>query len=63
MKYVSIDQLHDFEFHDSVWSFVSWANDNLTVKIRMLNIHKDAEQNGSAEDMEIKEATVYLHGY
>ena len=62
MKYVSIDQLHDFEFHDSVWSFVSWENDNLTVKIRMLNIHKDAEQNGSAEDMEIKEATVTFTG-
>lgn len=42
MKYISTDRLCDFEFHDSEWSVVSWENGNLTVKLRALNIHKDA---------------------
>lgn len=56
MKYISTDRLCDFEFHDSEWSFVSWENGNLTVRIIMLNIHKDAVQNDMGKDMEIKEA-------
>lgn len=62
MKYVSIDRLCDFEFHDSEWSFVSWSEGKLTVKIEMLNIHKDAEQNCTGKDMEIKEAIVTFIG-
>ena len=62
MKYVSIDRLCDFEFHDSEWSFVSYEGGNLTVKIEMLNIHKDAEQNDCGKDMEIQEAIVTFIG-
>ena len=53
MKYISIDRLCDFEFHDSEWSFISWENGNLLVRIIMLNIHKDTEQNDTGKDMEI----------
>ncbi len=56
MKYISTDRLCDFEFHDSEWSFVSWENGDLTARIVMLNIHKDAAQNDMGKDMEIKEA-------
>ena len=56
MKYLSTDRLSDFEFHDSEWSYVSWERGNLTVRIVMLNIHKDTEQNDTGRDMEIKEA-------
>lgn len=56
MKNISTDRFCDFEFHDSEWSFISWENGNLTVRIEMLNIHKDAEQNDMGKDMEIKEA-------
>ena len=62
MKYISKDRLGDFEFHDSEWSFVSWKNGDLTVKIKALNIHKDAEQNCTGKDMEIKEAIVTFIG-
>ena len=44
MKYISTDRLCDFEFHGSEWSFVLWSDGKLTVKVEMLNIHKDAEQ-------------------
>ena len=56
MNYVSIDRLCDFEFHDSEWSFVSWERGNLTVRIVMLNVHKDTKHNDTGKDMEIKEA-------
>lgn len=62
MKYVSTDRLCDFEFHDSEWSFVSWEGGNLTVKIDMLNIHKDAKQNDTGKDMELKEAILTFIG-
>jgi len=62
MKYISTDRLSDFEFHDSEWCFVSWEDGNLTVRIRMLNIHKDAQQNDCGKDMEIKEAIMTFIG-
>lgn len=62
MKYISTDRLCDFEFHDSEWSFVSWSDGKLTVKIEMLNIHKDAEQNDFGKDMELGEATLTFFG-
>ncbi len=62
IKHISVDSLGDFEFHDSEWSFVSWENGNLTVKIRALNIHKDAEQNRTGKDMELGEATLTFFG-
>ncbi|MBR6726230.1 MAG: hypothetical protein IKL81_04505, partial [Clostridia bacterium] len=60
--HVSLDSLADFEFHDSEWSFVSWENGDLTVKIRALNIHKDAAQNGTGRDMELGEAVATFFG-
>ena len=60
--HVSLDSLADFEFHDSEWSFVSWENGDLTVKIRALNIHKDADQNRMGKDMELGEAVATFFG-
>ncbi len=60
--HVSLDSLADFEFHDSEWSFVSWENGDLAVKIRALNIHKDAAQNGTGKDMELGEAVATFFG-
>lgn len=62
MRYISKDRLCDFEFHDSEWSFVSWEDGDLTVRISMLNIHKDTEQNDTGKDMEIKEAIMTFIG-
>ncbi len=62
MKYISTDRLCDFEFHDSEWSFVAWEDGNLTARIVMLNIHKDAAQNDMGKDMEIKEALATFIG-
>ena len=62
MKYISKDRLGDFEFHDSEWSFLSYEGGNLTFKIEMLNIHKDAEQNDTGKEMEIKEAILTFIG-
>lgn len=62
IKHVSVDSIGDFEFHDSEWSFVSWENGNLTVKVRALNIHKDADQNRTGKDMELGEAILTFFG-
>ena len=62
IRHISVDSLGDFEFHDSTWKFDSLENDNLTVKISELNIHKKTLQNASKSDMEIKEATVTFTG-
>ena len=44
LKYVSINRLSDFEFHDAEFIFDSFVNNNLSVKVSYLNIHKDTEQ-------------------
>ena len=63
MKYTSLDRLQDFEFHDSEFELIGWEKlgntmDCVTIKARLLNVHKDAAPNNSGVDMEIKEATV-----
>ncbi|MBQ7326923.1 MAG: hypothetical protein IJW93_05570 [Clostridia bacterium] len=64
MKYISLDRLQDFEFHDSEWELISWEKlgnmDDVTFKARLLNVHKDAAPNNSGVDMEIKEATIHF---
>ena len=58
MKYVSIDKLSDFEFHDAEFTLEIFADDHLRVKANYLNIHKGTEQNIHETDMEITNAFI-----
>ena len=57
MKYISINRLCDFEFHDAEFTLLSVDKD-LSVKAEFLNIHKDAKQNPYKTDMEIEAAEI-----
>ena len=58
MKYISVNKLSDFEFHDAVFALEVFDNKCLRVKANYLNIHKDAEQNQYTTDMEIRLAYI-----
>ena len=58
MKYISVNKLSDFEFHDAEFALEIFDNKCLRVKAIYLNIHKDAEQNQHATDMEINLAYI-----
>lgn len=62
MKYCSIDRMNDFEFHDSLFTFVSWDNNKLVVSAKCLNVHKDAAPNNLNSDMEISLARITFEG-
>ena len=61
MKFISINRLCDFEFHDAEFTLLSVDKD-LSVKAEFLNIHKDAEQNPHKTDMEIEAAEIIFPG-
>lgn len=63
MKYCVENDLSVFEFHDSIFSFVSFDGTDLVVSVRCLNIHKDTEQNPSDYDMEIDCARITFRGF
>ena len=63
MKYISTNQLHDFEFHDSEWTLDHLTRDTLVVFIKHLNIHKGTVQNDTDSDMEIELAKVTFQGF
>ena len=58
MKYISVDKLFDFEFHDAEITLENFANNRLKVKANHLNIHKGTEQNNNETDMEITSAFI-----
>lgn len=58
MLYLSVNQLQDFEFHDSFFTLNSLENKTLSVFAKHLNIHKNTEQNSAENDMEIDVATI-----
>ncbi len=58
MKYISVNKLSDFEFHDAEFALEVFDNKCLRVKAIHLNIHKDAEQNQHVTDMEISLACI-----
>lgn len=60
MRYRSTDSLHDFEFHDAVWTLVSDADNSLVGDVRHLNIHHGTPQNTTDCDMEIGSARITL---
>lgn len=58
MKYISIDRMNDFEFHDAGFTLISHTPEQLVVSARCLNIHKGADQNPRRTDMEIDHALI-----
>lgn len=58
MRYRVENQFELFEFHDSVFSLVSFDKKDLVVSVKHLNIHEDAKENSHDCDMEIKTATI-----
>ncbi len=54
MKYISVNRLNDFEFHDAEMKLIRYADGRLTVSMECLNIHKGTEQNPHPTDMEIE---------
>ena len=58
MKYISVNKLSDFEFHDAEFALEIFDNKCLKVKAVYLNIHKDTEQNQHVTDMEINLAYI-----
>lgn len=58
MKYCVKNDLSIFEFHDSVFSLVSFDGKDLVVSASMVNIHKDTPQNPFDSDMEIATALI-----
>lgn len=62
MKYISVNSLPDFEFHDAEFAFDSFVNNQLTVIAYYLNIHKNTEQNPFETDMEIERACITFEG-
>ncbi len=58
MKYISVNKLTDFEFHDAEFTLESFDNSRLIVKASYVNIHKNAEQNPFETDIEIDNAII-----
>ena len=63
MKYCVENDLSIFEFHDSVFSYVSFDGTDLIVSASMVNIHKDTPQNPSEHDMEITSAQITFKNF
>lgn len=62
MKYSSVNNLQDFEFHDAQMEFISYADSKLVVSVKYLNIHKATPQNDFETDMEINLAQITFEG-
>lgn len=56
MKYRVVNDLTPFEFHDSVWKLETFEAGALVLRVKELNLHRDAAQNPCGCDMEIEEA-------
>ena len=62
MKYRSVNNLNEFEFHDAQMENVSFDGDILTGLVECLNIRKETGQNPSDRDMEIAKAKLTISG-
>ncbi len=62
MKYRLENRLEDFEFHDALFSLIHADNKKWIISAKYLNFHKNTEQNPSAFDMEIDDATITFTG-
>lgn len=62
MKYCVVNDLTPFEFHDSVWKLETFEAGALTLRVKELNLHRDAALNPCDCDMEIEEARMTFEG-
>lgn len=62
MKYRVVNDLTPFEFHDSVWKLETFEAGALALRVKELNLHRDAAQNPCGCDMEIEEACMTFEG-
>ncbi len=62
MKYVSENSLTDFIFHDAELKFLEYFNNNLTVSVKHLKVHKLTQQN-KFTDMEISLAQIVFKNF
>ncbi len=63
MRFVSLNKLSDFEFHDAEFTLDVFNDNLLRVKANYLNIHKNTEQNSHETDMEIASAVITFEGF
>ncbi len=63
MRFVSLNRLSDFEFHDAEFTLDVFNDNLLRVKANYLNIHKNTEQNAHETDMEIASAFITFEGF
>ena len=63
MKFISVNKLSDFEFHDTELNFNKFSNNSLQLKARHLNIRQNAEQNPHETDMEIATAIITFEDF
>lgn len=56
MKYLSLNRLSDFGYHDAVLCLKNHENHHLCVTAKYLNIHKNVQENPYHYDMEIASA-------
>ena len=63
MRFCVENDLSLFEFHDSIFSFVSFDGTDLVVSAKLMNIHKNTPQNLSDFDMEIASAQITLKNF
>ncbi len=63
MRFVSLNRLSDFEFHDAEFTLDVFNHNLLRVKAKHLNIHKNTEQNAHESDMEIASAFITFEGF
>ncbi len=61
MKHCVKNDLSIFEFHDAEFSFISFADNNLVISAKYLNIHKNTMQNPDDCDMEIDSAIITFY--
>ena len=63
MRFVSLNRLSDFEFHDAEFTLDVFDDNLLRVKASYLNIRKNTEQNSHETDMEIASAFITFEGF
>ncbi len=63
MRFVSLNRLSDFEFHDAEFTLDVFDHNLLRVKANHFNIHKNTEQNSHETDMEIASAVITFEGF
>ena len=63
MKYCVKNDLSIFDFHDSIFSLISYDGTSLVISAENVNVHKSTFQNPSDYDMEITSAQITFQNF